>query len=382
MGLLTTVMKKSETPVNTTGTISPNDEKKILMNINSRMDDLKTQNLQNAKFLRGISRKIETELSQMREMEENKSIEVYDDSALVESINRVEQSLLEINNNEILNAIDRVNASLNEINSSEVMDSIDKINRSLGEINQEGVIEEVIKVGEAVEKINNDDILVELKRINDNINRIDFTNITNELDLIKETLTDANPEVVLIEVDKINKALKDMSSVTVLEEVNKANQKLEEINMEELFNEIHRVEAIVSEINENAVLAELEKVKQLINEKNSADILDSIDDKVKELKTYDYSAQIAALEEAIKSNEAKIEELGTKVDRVNTMPNMLRSVIEHNSSESLKRMEELLEEINNRERKKNDGMRLMLNINLWVSLLTVAVLIANILGMI
>ena len=101
MGLLTTVMKKSETPVNTTGTISPNDEKKILMNINSRMDDLKTQNLQNAKFLRGISRKIETELSQMREMEENKSIEVYDDSALVESINRVEQSLLEINNNEI-----------------------------------------------------------------------------------------------------------------------------------------------------------------------------------------------------------------------------------------------------------------------------------------
>lgn len=375
MGLLTTVMKKSDAPVNTNVNVGPGDEKKILMNITSRMDDLKNQNLQNAKFLRGISRKIETELSQMREMEENKSIEVYDDSALVESINRVEQSLHEINNNEILNAIDRVNASLNEINSSEVMDSIDKINRSLGEINQEGVMEEVIKVGEAIEKINNDNILIELKRINDNINRIDFTNITNELDLIKETLTDANPEVVLIEVDKINKALKDMSSVTVLEEVNKANQKLEEINMEELFNEIHRVEAIVSEINENAVLAELEKVKQLINEKNSADIL-------KELKTYDYSAQIAALEEAIKSNEAKIEELGTKVDRVNTMPNMLRSVIEHNSSESLKKMEELLEEINNRERKKNDGMRLMLNINLWVSLLTLAVLIANILGMI
>lgn len=383
MGILTTVIKKPETsqkPV--TSGIPANDDRKILLNINSRMDELKNQNLENAKFLRGISRKIETELSQMREAEENKSIDVYDDTELVASINRVEQSLLEINNNEILDAIDRVSASLNEINSLEVMDSIGQLNKSLGEIKQDGVMEEVIKVGEAVERINNDDILVEIKRVQESVQNIDISSLILELDAIKATITDANPEVILIEIDKINKALKDINSVSVLAEVEKANLKLSDINMNEVITEIHRVEAIVSDINESAVLAELERVKQLINEKNSAKLMDNLDARIKELKIVDYSEQISMLEESIKANQSKIEELAAKVERVNTMPNMLRSVIEHNNDISIKKMEDLIEENGHRTRKRVDGMRLMVNINLWVSLLTAAVLIANILGVI
>ena len=96
MGLLTTVIKKQETPTGINNSnLSANDEKKILLNINSRIEDLKAQNMENAKFLRGISRKIESELNAMREAEDNKSIEVYDDSNIIESINKVQKSLEE-----------------------------------------------------------------------------------------------------------------------------------------------------------------------------------------------------------------------------------------------------------------------------------------------
>ena len=70
MGLLNTVIKKSES-TGLSNNVSASDEKRILLNINSRIEDLKIQNMENAKFLRGISRKIESELNQMREVEEN-----------------------------------------------------------------------------------------------------------------------------------------------------------------------------------------------------------------------------------------------------------------------------------------------------------------------
>ena len=67
MGTTPTVAKKMESqqPVPQNG-----DAKKFLVNLNNGINELKTQNLENAKFLRGISRKIENELSQMREIEE------------------------------------------------------------------------------------------------------------------------------------------------------------------------------------------------------------------------------------------------------------------------------------------------------------------------
>ena len=64
------------------------------------------------------------------------------------------------------------------------------------------------------------------------------------------------------------------------------------------------------------------------------------------------------------------------------MPTTLKSIIEHNNEDLICRTEELLTELNRRERTKTDGIKMIVNVNLWVSLLTAAVLIANILGII
>ena len=82
MGIIPTVIKKPETTQHS-NTVN-GDDKKLLVNLNNRIDDLKMQNLENAKFLRGISRKIENELLQMRELEEGKSIEMFDDTSILE----------------------------------------------------------------------------------------------------------------------------------------------------------------------------------------------------------------------------------------------------------------------------------------------------------
>ncbi|MDE7433479.1 MAG: hypothetical protein K2N34_16405, partial [Lachnospiraceae bacterium] len=167
MGLLNTVIKKSDATLGVNNSnLSSNDEKKILLNINARIEDLKVQNFENAKFLRGISRKIETELNQMREVEENKSVELYDDTHLLESIGRVEKSLQEINNNEVLAAIERVNTSLADITSSEVLESIDKINQSMSEINSNELSEEMKRINESVKSINFNEVLYEIHKLN------------------------------------------------------------------------------------------------------------------------------------------------------------------------------------------------------------------------
>ena len=325
MGLLTTVIKKQETPAHTNSNDTVGDEKKILLNMTYRIEELKSQNMENAKFLRGISRKIEAELNQMREIEENRSIELYDDSAIVDSINRIEMSLKEINNNDILNAIDRINSAISDIKSCELIESIDKIN---------------------------------------------------------DTLSKVNSDVLLIEIDKINKVLKEINSDSVLKEIAQVNDKLNLIQIDDVITEIHRVESIVSEINEKAVLAEIDNLKELINEKNSMEVMYSLDSKIKSLNSNDYTEQLKELESKINNNYQKIEELSGKIDRVSTMPTMLKSIIEHNNEENISIIEDILTELNSSEHKKTSSIRMIVNVNLWVSLLTAAVLIANILGVI
>ena len=191
-----------------------------------------------------------------------------------------------------------------------------------------------------------------------------------------------NSDVLLFEIDKINNALKGINSDTVLDEVAKANAKLDNINVGDVITEIHRVEAIVSEINENAVLAELSRLKSLILEKNSTEVMIQLDDKIRQLSAKDYSDQLLEIQDAISKNGMKIDELMMKVDRVATMPTMIKSVVEKNNESNQERMEEIITDLNNRERKKTDSMKMVININLWVSLLTAAVLIAHILGII
>lgn len=293
MGILNTVIKRSEM-TGVSNNLAVVDEKKILLNINSRIEDLKLQNMENAKFLKGISKKIETELSQMREAEENKSIEVSD-------------------NSEILSEID---------------------------------------------------------------------NIINDLNKINENMLNFNSDVILLEIDKVNKALKNINSESVLGEVAKANAKLDEINISDVIKELHRIEELVSEINEKAVLTELERVKQLINEKNSTEVMNKLDAKISQLNSKDYKDELLEIKDLVKKNEEKIDEITKKVDRVSTMPTMIKSVIEKNNEENLARIEELISDLNKREMKKINSIKMVVNINLWFSLLTAAVLIARILGVV
>ena len=108
----------------------------------------------------------------------------------------------------------------------------------------------------------------------------------------------------------------------------------------------------------------------------------TLDAKIKTLNAKDYTDTLLEIEDRIKKNEEKINELTAKVDRVATMPTTLKSIIEHNNEDLICRTEELLTELNRRERTKTDGIKMIVNVNLWVSLLTAAVLIANILGII
>lgn len=362
MGLLNTVKKKQElsSAINTSLSVN-NDEKKILLNINSRIEDLKVQNMESAKFLRGISRKIENELQQMREVEENKSVEILDDSNILESIERVEKSLNEINSNDVLAGIEKINQSINDFNQLGVMEEINKINRSIGEMNSGDIIEEVKKINEAVETINFDSVLGELFKIN-------------------ESMSQVNADVLLLEIDKINNSLKAINSDSVLKEVAKANDKLDDIKISEIVLELHRIEELVSEINNNAVLAELERVKQFINEKNSDVVMEKLDEKISEIKGNDYSDKLAELEDLLKQNQRKLAEIDSKVIRISTMPSMLRTIIEKSSENNLEKLEFIISEQNNKQNKKIDMIKIVVSINLWVSLLGAALIIANIVG--
>ncbi len=362
MGLLNTVKRKQElsSGINTSLLVN-NDEKKILLNINSRIEDLKVQNMENAKFLRGISRKIENELQQMREVEANKSIEVLDDSSILKSIERVELSLQEINSNDVLVGIEKISQSINDFNQLGVMEEISKINRSIGEMNSGDVIEEVKKINETIETINFDSVLKELSKIN-------------------ESMSQVNSDVLLLEIDKINNSLKAINSDSVLKEIAKANDKLDEIKISDIVLELHRIEELVSEINNKAVIAELERVKQLINEKNSDVIMEKLDEKISNMKSNDYTEKLAELEDLLKQNQRKLAEIDSKVVRISTMPSMLRTIIEKSNENNLEKLEFVISEQNNKQNKKIDMVKIVVSINLWASLLGTALIIANIFG--
>ncbi len=142
MGLLNNVIRK-DNQVAIAG-----EDKKLLLNINTRIEDLKLQNMENAKFLRGLSRKIETELEQLKAVESNKSIEVKDESKVINSIERVEKALEEINNNDVMEEIDRINKTLEE--------SVSKIDSSVSKIDTEqmaSIIGVVDKMQNKIDKV-------------------------------------------------------------------------------------------------------------------------------------------------------------------------------------------------------------------------------------
>ena len=388
MGLLNTVIKRQDAQNNVSNAPAASDERKLLMNINSRVEDLKLQNLENAKFLRGISRKIEDELNQMHELEENRSIEIYDDSNILESIERVEKSLKDINNDEVLDAIEKINTSIKGMdNSIEVMDAIEKVNTSIkGMDNTAVVLNAIENVQASLSKINTEELLriqENVRKLQQEVQKFDYERIMSELAKLDAAVCNVNTEVIFIELDKINKAIEKISAADIIvEEIAKTNQKLDELRSADVLKEIHRVEELVAEISDRTVLSELQRIKLLINEKNSTEIVNTFDEKIKRLSPKDYSDNFFELKQMLKAIEEKNDEIGKKLDRVATMPTMVKSILDKTNGENMSRMEELIADVNGRQRKGTDTIKTRISVNMWVSILTLAIVIAKLLQII
>ncbi|MBE5927407.1 MAG: hypothetical protein E7270_10640 [Lachnospiraceae bacterium] len=196
MGLLSnmsSVMRKNE-QVTIAG-----EDKKILLNINSRIEDLKLQNMENAKFLRGLSRKIETELEQIKEAEINRSIEVHDESLVISGIERVEKALEEINNNDVMEEIDRINKAIIDINNNDVIEEIGRINKTLED--------SVVKIDSSMSKLDTEkvmNIVAVVNELQDKVDKVsaDLAEVTNKVNgvltlpsNIKTTMNEQGSEI-------------------------------------------------------------------------------------------------------------------------------------------------------------------------------------------
>lgn len=324
MGIIPTVSKKTESqqPSSANG-----DDKKLLANLNNGIDELKTQNLENAKFLRGISRKIENELSQMREIEEGKALEMFDETAILESLERIE----------------------NLINTDNITEELSKMNNTLLGFNADVIYMEIEKVNRSLKQINSDNIMLEIDNVNENVSRLNTDNI-------------------MLGIDNVNK-------------------NVSRLNTDNIMSGLNRLEAIVSEINSNAVLAELGRLRMLITEKDNGKAFETLGLKLDMISKQNNANQSNANQlEEIKNlllqNAQQVENMQAKLERISTMPVMLKSIIQSENENNLRRIDDRLTDLNQQQDNKMSGLKTIIGFNLWLSLLAVVLIIVNILGII
>ena len=328
MGLLNTAIKKSEAKLGTTGTSA--DERKILLNINSRIEDLKNQNAENARFLKGISKRIEDELVTMKGIEENKTVEVFDDSEILDSIERIEQSINGMNNDEVLNAIQRINDSISTSAESKEKVSQEDIENLRGGI---------ISLGDNMEKLSTG-----TDRLEENVNQIkDSTmQLGDDVNWIKGSTVQLENDINRL---KDNTVKLDEFTVGIKDERSLVNTKIERIT-------------------NNDVLEELQKIEYQL--KNGSQ--------------KDYSDKLQEIKQLLEQNKDNQDELKKKVDRISTMPNTLRSMMEQLNNDNLAKIEEKIQKVTDREKRVNEKLTKLININLWVSIFTLILFIAKVMG--
>ncbi|MBQ3665974.1 MAG: hypothetical protein II919_07695 [Lachnospiraceae bacterium] len=551
------------------------DEKKMLLNLNSKVEDLKVQNMENAKFLRGISRKIETELYQMRELEENRSGEMFDETAILESLERVEKSISDINNNDIAEAIDKINASIQEMGKAnpneqtgsglteeikKINEQIENVKNTLSKLNVEELRNEADRIGEyagntqsvseklinsadqlaekvnasvseaseklnasaneaaeklnasaneaseklnasaneAAEKLNTSaneaseklnasaneaseklnvsadqaknmseelqSSFLQIREVNQQLNEAaDVTNRSSEklneavsrvegvsvsmdqsaerslkkteeaAERITEIVSRVGEHVGKLSeiasqseehvskmsevasqsedcvskmseiasqtqrnVDELGESAKNVKDFTdqilsslgkfeslsaQLDEISKSYQKSNEADVSSVLYEIQNVQSTISQIDQSEVLHELRRIKRFLAESktDSAAAVNALNQSINRLNFSDYENTLEELRKMLKISEEKSDELGKKIDRVASMPTMVKSVLDRVNADNLSRIEEIIADANT---KRTENVRKMMNINLWATLLTLAVLIARILGIV
>lgn len=341
MGIIPTVAKKPESQQTTTAN---GDDKKLMVNLSSKIEELKVQNLENAKFLRGISRKIDNELSQIREFEEGKSTDIYDDTVLLEGIERIENSVKGMNLDEVLYELDKIGKTIGQLDLGSLPEKIQKINDSMQSINTEHIVE--------------------------------------ELDKMNNTLLEFNADVIFLEIDKVNRSLKQINSDNVLQEIELVNENVSRLNTDAIMGELNRLEAIISEINSNAVLAELGRLRMLITEKDSGADFKKLDMKLDRISKQNNTSQFEEIKDMLIQNAQHIDNIQVKLERISSMPVMVKSIIQSENENNLKRIDEHLIDLTRQQDSKMSGLKSIIGFNLWLSLLAVVLIIVNILGII
>lgn len=314
MSIIPTVIKK---PENTQVQIGNNDERRMLSGISEKVEELKEQNLENAKFLRGISRKIETELEKLREFETGSVMSEDDDNL------------------------------------------------------------------ELAEKLDHIDGMVE--GIDDSVKKLNADNILSKIDSINTSLSEFNPDVILIELDKLGNSIRNENSGDVKRELERISAGISGLDTDSLMKELNRMEALITEINSNAVLAELDHLREFISANNPDAAVKRIETKVDSLmvdtpEVQDYSESLNAIKKMLEDNAVQIESMQSKLDRIATMPVMVKSIIQSESEKNRKEMDNHMSEYGQQQIKKIDGLKTIIGFNLWLSLLAVVLIIVNVLG--
>ena len=62
------------------------------------------------------------------------------------------------------------------------------------------------------------------------------------------------------------------------------------------------------------------------------------------------------------------------------MPNTLRSMMEQLNNDNLAKIEEKIQKVTDREKRVNEKLTKLININLWVSIFTLILFIAKVMG--
>lgn len=361
------------------------EDKKVLNNISSKIEELQNQNIENAKFLRAITKRIEDELSVIGRIEENKTLEVYDDSNIVDSIKQVEKSLEEINNKEVIAAIDNIKTSINEINSDEVLKELDKVNASIEGINNTEVLDKLGEVKESVEGISNTEVLDKLGEVKENIDKINNSDVLEELvgvslllGEIKEKVEKEEDDIQLIDA---------VDNETILSEVKNVGKQVESINNNDVLKELQAIANVIENGNDEQVLAEIKNMSssfKAISDDNSTMIeLQRIEAILKEMKKgtdRDYTDKIKGISNEVDEIKKTMADLELKINRISTMPNTLKSLIELKQQENTKELKYSIEDTVSRMRIDLNGFKTIAKINLWVSILTLILVILRILG--
>lgn len=340
MGLIPTVSKKTEMQQAAAGS----EEKRLMVNLESKIDELKLQNLENAKFLRGISRRLENELAQIKQLGEDREEGAFDDASILEAIEHIENCVKEINSDEVLHELDKIEKAVAQFDIGAVRTSIQELNNS-------------------IQSMDNKDIMEELDKMNN-------------------ALLGFNADVIFLEIDKVNKALKRMNSDAILQEISLVYDSVSRINTEDVMKEINRLEALVSEINSNAVLAELGRLRQFIAEKDSGAEFKELGKKLDKISQQNNADELEDIKNMLIQNAQHIDNIETKLERISTMPVTVKSIIQSENENILRRIDGYLVDLTQQQDSKMSNLKSLIGFNLWLSLLAVVLIIVNILGII